>query len=35
MFPILSTYIKDYDEEPNWIYFLIKDDDLLNKYNTI
>ena len=35
MFPILSAYIKDYDEEPNWIYFLIKDDDLLNKYNTI
>ena len=35
MLPLPSAYIKNYDEETNWIYFLIKDDDLLNKYNTI
>ena len=28
-------YVKDYDEKINWIYFLIKNDNLLNKYNTI
>ena len=31
----MSAYVKDYDEKTNWIYFLIKDSDLLNKYNTI
>ena len=35
MLPIPSAYINNYDEETNWIYFLIKDGDLLNKYNTI
>ena len=30
--PIPSAYINNYDEETNWIYFLIKDGDLLNKY---
>ena len=34
MLPKTSTYVKDYDGKTNWIYFLIKDDDLLNKYNT-
>ena len=35
MLPKTSVHAKDYDEKTNWIYFLIKDDDLLNKYNTI
>ena len=33
MIPI--AYIKDYDEKANWINFLIKDDDLSNKHNSI
>ena len=28
-------YVKDYDGETNWMYFLIEDDDVLEKYNTI
>ena len=30
-----TTYVKNYDEQPKWMYFLIEDDDLLEKYNTI
>ena len=30
-----STYVKSYDEQTKWMYFLIEDDDLLEKYNTI
>ena len=30
-----SVYVKSYDEQTEWIYFLIEDDDLLEKYNTI
>ena len=30
-----SAYVKDYDKKTNSIYFLIKDNDLLNKYNTM
>ena len=30
-----STYVKTYVSQTKWIYFLIGDDDLLNKYNTI
>ena len=30
-----KSNVKDYDGETNWMYFLIKDDNLLNKYNTI
>ena len=30
-----SAYVKSYDGQTKWIYFLIKDDDLLEKYNTI
>ena len=26
---------KSYDEKTKWMYFLIEDDDLLKKYNTI
>ena len=28
-------YVKSYDGQTKWIYFLIKDDDLLEKFNTI
>ena len=31
----LRAYVKDYNKKTNWIYFLIEDDDLLNKCNTI
>ena len=30
-----SAYVKRYDGQTKWIYFLIKDDDLSEKYNTI
>ena len=30
-----SAYLKSYDGETKWMYFLIEDDDLLEKYNTI
>ena len=30
-----STYVKSYDGQTKWMYFLIGDDDLLEKYNTI
>ena len=35
MFPKTSTYVKSYDGKTKWMYFLIEDDDLLEKYNTI
>ena len=35
MLPRTSTYVKCYDGQTKWIYFLIEDDDLLEKYNTI
>ena len=35
MFPKTSAYLKTYDEQTKCIYFLIEDDDLLEKYNTI
>ena len=35
MLPKSSSYVKSFDEQTNWIYFLIEDDDLLEKYNTI
>ena len=35
MFPKTSVYVKSYDGQTKWIYFLIKDDNLLEKYNTI
>ena len=34
-FQKISTYIKGYDGQTKLMYFLIKDDDLLEKYNTI
>ena len=30
-----STYVKSYDGQTKWMYFLIEDDDLLNKYNIV
>ena len=30
-----STYVKNYDGQNKWMYFLIEDDDLLEKYNTV
>ena len=33
--PKTSAYVKSYDGPTKWMYFLIKDDDLLKKYNTI
>ena len=31
----MSPYVKSYDRQTKWMYFLIEDDDLLEKYNTI
>ena len=33
--PKTSIYVKCYEEQTKWMYFLIEDDDLLEKYNTI
>ena len=30
-----SVFVKSYDGQTKWMYFLIQDDDLLEKYNTI
>ena len=30
-----SIYVKSYDGQTKWMYVLIEDDDLLEKYNTI
>ena len=30
-----SAYVESYDGQSKWMYFLIEDDDLLEKYNTI
>ena len=35
MLPKTSAYVKSYDRQTKWMYFLIEDDDLLEKYNTI
>ena len=35
MLPKLSAYVKGYDGQSKWMFFLIKDDDLLKKYNAI
>ena len=35
MTPKTSAYIKSYHRQTKWMYFLIEDDDLLEKYNTI
>ena len=33
MLPKTSTYVKIYDGQTKWMYVLIKDDDILRKYN--
>ena len=35
MLPKTSAYVNYYDGKTKWIYFLIEDDDLLEKYNAI
>ena len=35
MLPKTGTYVKIYNGQTQWMYFLIEDDDLLKKYNTI
>ena len=35
MLPTTSAYVKSYDGQTKWMFFLIDDDDLLEKYNTI
>ena len=32
--PKTSAYVKSFDGQTKWMYFLIEDDDLLEKYNT-
>ena len=31
----VTSNVKSYDGQTKWIYFLIEDDDLFKKYNTI
>ena len=35
MLPKTSTHVKSYDGQTKQIYFLIEDDELLEKFNTI
>ena len=35
MLPKTSAYVKRYDVQTKWMYFLIQNDDLLEKCNTI
>ena len=35
MLPKTSAYVRSYDGQTKWMYFLIEDDDLLERYNTI
>ena len=35
MLPKTRAYVKSYDEKTKWMYFLIEDDELLEKFNTI
>ena len=35
MLPKTSTYVKGYNGQTKWMHFLIEDDDLSKKYNTI
>ena len=35
MLPKTSAYVKSYNRQTKWMYFLIVRDDLLEKYNTI
>ena len=35
MLPKTSAYVKRYDKQAKWMYFLFEDDDLVEKYKTI
>ena len=35
MLPKITAYVKSYDGQTKWMYFVLEDDDLLQKYNTI
>ena len=35
MLPKTSAYVKSYDAQTKWMYFLIENHDFLNKHNTI
>ena len=35
MLPKTNVYVKSFNGQTKWMYFLIKDDDLLENYNTI
>ena len=35
MLPETRTYVKSYDGQTKWMYFLMEDDNLLEKYNLI
>ena len=35
MLPKSSAYVRSYDGQTKWMYFLIKDNDLFEIYNTI
>ena len=35
MLPKTSAHVESYDEQTKWMYFLIEDNDLLEKCNTI
>ena len=35
MLPKTNAYVKSYDGQTKWMYFLIEDDDLSEKYNII
>ena len=35
MVPKTSVYVRRYDGQTRWMYFLIENHDLLEKYNTI
>ena len=35
MLPKIRAYVKSYGGQTKWMYFLIEDDDLLEKQNTI
>ena len=35
MLPKTSAYVKSYDGQTKWMYFLIEDDNLLEKYNNV
>ena len=35
MLPKARAYVKSYDGQTKWMYFLIEDDNLLEKYKTI